>query len=73
MSETRVQNFRRETIGFIETRPNGTKIAKDFYRRKLGEYSPASDTTRDFYGRIVAHGDQTAMLIQMQYAETHKK
>ncbi len=72
MSEVKVMNFKRQVIGYIDTRPDGTKIAKDFYRRKLGEYSPRSDVTKDFYGHIVAHGDQTAMLINMQYAETHK-
>lgn len=73
MSEIRVKNFKQQTIGYIETRPDGTKIAKDFYRRKLGEYSPYADITKDFYGHIVAHGDQTAMLINLQYAENHNK
>lgn len=63
-SRQRVRDFYGRTLGFIEKKSDGRVIATDFYGRKLGEYSPYSDTTRDFYGRIVAKGDFTAMLIQ---------
>ena len=61
--EQRIRDFYGITIGFIEEFPDGRKIARDFYRRKLGEYNPNANVTRDFYGRIVARGDFTASLI----------
>lgn len=66
MAEERIRNFQLQTIGFVETRPDGTKIIKDFYRRKLGEYNPHTNVTKDFYGNIVAHGDATGMLLNNQ-------
>lgn len=69
MSEERIKNFKLQTIGFIETKADGTKIAKDFYRKKLGEYNPKTGYTKDFYGRIVAHGDATTMLINLNDAK----
>ena len=67
MPRQRIRDFRGITLGFIETKPNGHKIATDFYGRKLGEYYPGPDVTRDFYGKIIARGDATAMLIQLGY------
>lgn len=66
MQELSVRDFYGRTIGYIQVFDDGRRVALDFYRRKLGEYSPNSNNTKDFYGRIVAKGDFTAMLIQQE-------
>jgi hypothetical protein len=43
--------------------PNGDAKIYDFYRRLLGTYDKRSDITKDFYGRIVAKGNQLSMLL----------
>ena len=52
-------------LGFIDTQPNGDKIVRDFYLRILGKYNKSLDATQDFYGHIIAKGDQSSMLIGM--------
>lgn len=63
----RIRDFRGITLGFIEEKPDGRVVATDFYGRKLGEYNPIPDVTRDFYGKIIARGNCAAMLVQMGY------
>lgn len=65
-NEIAVRDFYGRVIGWIETRPNGDKIVKDFYRRVLGRYEKSTDTTRDFYGRVVARGDNTGLLLSIK-------
>ena len=64
MEEITIKDYRGKIIGYIKTNPNGDKVVMDFYRKILGRYDSATDTTRDFYGRIVARGDASAMLIK---------
>ena len=45
-----------ERTGEIEVR--------DFCGRILGRYDPATDTTRGFSGRVIAHGNAARMLIR---------
>ena len=59
-----IRDFHGRVIGYIETDANGDKRAYDFYRRKLGFYMKSTNTTHDFYGRVVARGDATASLIR---------
>lgn len=63
MNEEIIRDFYGRIIGYIQTQPNGDKIVRDFYRRILGRYNKATNTTRDFYGRIVTRGDQSSMLL----------
>lgn len=59
-----IRDFYGKIIGYVETLPNGDKIVKNFYRKVLGRYDKASNTTRDFYGKIVARGDSTGILFR---------
>lgn len=57
-----IRDFSGKIIGYIEDFPNGDKRVTDFYGRILGYYRKQDNTTRDFYNRIVARGDSSAML-----------
>ncbi len=63
--EEEIRDFQHRIIGRIITDDRTGEIeVRDFYNRKLGYYEPKSDTTRDFYGRVVAHGCAPRMLIR---------
>ena len=63
MQEQPIKDWTGKIIGFIKTMPNGDAKIYDFYRRLLGTYDKRSDITKDFYGRIVAKGNQLSMLL----------
>ena len=52
MAEQIIRDFYGKIIAKIETKPNGDKTIRDFYGRILGKYDAATNTTRDFYGRM---------------------
>lgn len=54
-------------IGYIDTKANGDKEARDFYGRILGRYEKSLDVTRDFYGRILTRGDTLSGLIYEEH------
>ena len=49
--------------GNVNIEINGDKTIKDFYGRPLGYYKKGRNVTTDFYGRVVASGDQLTMLL----------
>ena len=57
-----IRDFSGRIIGYVEELSNGDKRVSDFYNRVLGYYRKKDNTTRDFYNRIVARGDQTGIL-----------
>ena len=63
--QQKITDWRGRIIGFIDLMPDGTKIVRDEYRRILGKYDKRYDVTRDFYGRIIAQGDQSGMLLNL--------
>lgn len=66
-----IRDFYNRIIGYVETDTiTGDKVAKDFYRRVIGYYDKKTNTTRDFYRRIVSKGDILSALI---IAEDNKK
>lgn len=58
-----IKDFYGRIIAKIETKPNGDKIVYDFYNRILGRYDKSTNTTKDFYNRVIAQGDCCGMLI----------
>lgn len=58
-----LKDWKGNIIGYIETKPNGDKTIRNFYRQVKGTYNKQQDVTRDFYGRIVAKGDCLTMLL----------
>lgn len=63
MDKETIRDFGGRIIGYKIYKPNGDIQIRDFYGRLLGTYRKSDNTTRDFYNRIVARGDQTSMLL----------
>lgn len=63
MTMQTIKNFSGKILGFIDEKPNGDKIVRDFYHRILGKYDKKTNITRDFYGKILGKGDLSMMLI----------
>ena len=61
--KTPIKDFYGRIIGWVQEDSNGNKKLTDFQGRIIGRYDKATDTTRDFYGRVVAKGDQLSMLL----------
>lgn len=61
--KTAIKDFYGRVIGWVHEDSTGNKKLTDFQGRIKGRYDKATDTTRDFYGRIVAKGDQLSMLL----------
>lgn len=59
----RIKDWTGKLIGFIDTDPEGNKVIRDFYGRIKGKYNKRLNITQDFYGRTVAKGDQSAMML----------
>lgn len=66
MTKEYIKNFSGKILGYIETLPNGDKVAHDFSGKILGKYKKATNTTHDFTGRILAKGDMVASLIPLK-------
>lgn len=63
MDKETIRDFSGRILGYKIHKPNGDIQIRDFYGRLLGTYRKSDNTTRDFYNRIVARGDQTSMLL----------
>ena len=61
--KTPIKDFYGRIIGWVQEDSVGNKKLTDFQGRIKGRHDKATDTTRDFYGRIVAKGDQLSMLL----------
>ena len=63
----KIKDWTGKIIGFIETDSvTGNKTVRDFHGRILGRYIKKINQTQDFYGRLVAKGDQSSMLLAMK-------
>ena len=64
IQKDRIKDWTGKIIGIIETDTvTGNKTIKDWQGRILGRYIKKFNHTQDFYGRIVAKGDQSSMLL----------
>lgn len=62
MRET-IREFSGRVIGYLDYEANGDITVKEFSGRVLGKYERSSDTTKDFYGRILYHGNMASALL----------
>ena len=63
MAEEIIKDTYYRIVDYIETKPNGDKIGKVFYRRIVGCYEASTNVTKDSHRRIVAHGDVLSSLV----------
>lgn len=60
----KIKDWTGKIIGFIDTDTvTGNKVIRDFYGKITGKYNKKLNITQDFYGRTVAKGDQSAMML----------
>ena len=65
LQRDRIKDWQGRILGTVDTDTvTGNKIIKHFSGKILGKYDKRSDTTRDFYGRVVAKGDNLSMLLK---------
>ena len=64
MARTTIKDFSGKILAYVDEMPNGDKYVYDFYDRQIGRYDKFSNTTRDFYNRIVAQGEVLGLLIK---------
>ena len=62
-NKVHIKDFYGRVIGTVVEESNGDTTIKDFYGRPLGYYKKSRDVTTDFHGRVVASGDQLAILL----------
>lgn len=60
-----IRDFHNRIIGSIETDEEGNKIVRDFYNKILGRYFAKTNLTKDFYGRVIARGDHSSALLNI--------
>jgi len=62
-----IKDFHKKIIGYVDTdTTTGVKTVRTFGMKIVGTYDPKTDLTRDFYKRIIGHGDLTMMLLQQE-------
>lgn len=67
IQKEKIKDWTGKIIGFVETDSvTGNKVVRDFYGRIKGKYIKRLNVTQDFYGRQVAKGDQSTMLLNMK-------
>lgn len=64
----------RQIIGILRYRPNGDVEAVEFSSRQiLGFYRAQTDTTVDFYGRMIMKGNGVVSFIYDAWQKKHPK
>jgi hypothetical protein len=63
MAEQMLKDSRGKWIGSITTQSNGIQIAKDAQGRRVGEYDPKTNVTKDVSGKRVGTGNFLSSLI----------
>jgi YD repeat-containing protein len=63
MSKEYIRDNNYRVIGSIDTDSSGKQVAYDANFRRVGEYDPKADKTRDSNFRIVGTGNQLSALV----------
>lgn len=58
-----IRDFAGSIIGYLDHESNGDIYARSFTGKNLGHYEASSDTTKDFYGRILYRGNMAPALL----------
>ena len=63
MAIDNIRTFDGKIVAKVETRSNGDKVTRSFDGKILSKYDKATNTTRDFNGRIIGRGDCSTMVV----------
>jgi hypothetical protein len=63
MTRQTIRDRYSRLIGTVIEYPDGRLEARNAYSLLLGRYDPQTDTTRDAYSRLIAHGNMLSGLI----------
>ena len=63
MTSEVIRNRSFQLMGFVETRSDGTQVAKDRNHRILGYFNPKSNDTRDATYKVIGRGNLLSSLI----------
>ena len=58
-----IREFSGSIIGYLDHESNGDVYVRNFLGKNLGHYEASTDTTKDFYGRILYRGNMAAALL----------
>ncbi len=58
-----IRDFAGSIIGYLDHESNGDINVRSFTGKNLGHYEASTDTTKDFYGRILYRGNMAAALL----------
>ena len=59
-----IREFGGKIIGYIVYKDNGNQEITEFSGKVLGYYDSKSNTTHDFYGKILSQGNTLTRLIK---------
>lgn len=62
MEET-IRQYNGLILGYLDYQSNGDIVAKNSSRQILGRYERSSNTTKDFYGKILYRGNMASALL----------
>lgn len=62
MRET-IREFSGMIVGYLDHESNGDITVRTFTGKILGRYERSSDTTKDFYGKILYRGNMAPALL----------
>ena len=62
MRET-IRDYAGMIVGYLDHESNGDIVARGYNQMILGRYDKASDTTRNYAGRIIWRGNMAAALL----------
>lgn len=65
-TRTPIREFSGKIIGWLEDDGNGNQRISNFVGRYLGTYEKSTNLTRNFVGKIIAHGN---ILTSLLYTE----
>lgn len=73
MLGNRITDYSGKTVGWVETLDNGDQQVSAFSGKIIAFYRASNNTTTDFYGRIISHGNvAVGMLYNPQYNDEYK-
>lgn len=65
-SRETIREFSGRIVGYLDHESNGDITVKNFSGTILGKYEARSDSTKDFYGKILYYGNMAPALLVLK-------